>query len=212
MSTRNKHQRWDNDAFDNFEKIRHKCSGEGDHRCSNGKSARGMEENKNEFKCVNCSSMVSLNREVSGVINRNHCPYCLWSLHLDLRKAGDRLSACRSRMEPLGLTVKHTLKRYNAQKQGELMIIHRCAACGKFSINRIAGDDNTILLNDLFVQSQHMPQALLERLSAQGILPLSARDITLVQSQLFGWQSILAEFEGEVEVPALSVKFVSQEQ
>ena len=92
------------------------------------------------------------------------------------------------------------------------MIIHCCVACGKFSINRIAGDDNTILLEDLFVQSQHMPQAILERLNAQGILPLGARDVTLVQSQLFGWQSILAEFEGEAEVHSPAVKSVSQDQ
>ena len=210
MSTRYKHQRQHNDAYDNFEKIRHKRTNEQPRR--SGKAARAMEERNHEFKCANCGAMVSLNREVSGVNNRNHCPYCLWSRHLDRNKAGDRLSACRSRMEPLGLTVKHTLKRYNAQKQGELMIIPRCAACGKFSINRIAGDDNTVLLNELFVQSQHMPQAMLERLGAQGILPLGARDVTLVQSQLFGWQSILAEFESEAEVYTPAVKFISQDQ
>ncbi len=157
--------------------------------------------------------MVSLNREVSGVNNRNHCPYCLWSRHLDQRKAGDRLSTCRGHMEPVGLTVKHTLKRYQAEKQGELMLIHRCAACGKLSINRIAGDDNTLLLNDLFLGSQRMPPQSAERLAAQGILPLGARDVTLVQSQLFGWQSILAEFEGGVEVITThAAQFVSQEE
>lgn len=156
---------------------------------------------------------MSLNREVSGVNNRNHCPYCLWSRHVDQRKAGDRLSTCRGHMEPVGLTVKHTLKRYQAEKQGELMLIHRCAACGKLSINRIAGDDNTLLLNDLFLGSQRMPPQLAERLAAQGILPLGARDVTLVQSQLFGWQSILAEFEGGVEVITThAAQFVSQEE
>lgn len=156
---------------------------------------------------------MSLNREVSGVNNRNHCPYCLWSRHLDQRKAGDRLSTCRGHMEPVGLTVKHTLKRYQPEKQGELMLIHRCAACGKLSINRIAGDDNTLLLNDLFLGSQRMPPQLAERLAAQGILPLGARDVTLVQSQLFGWQSIQAEFEGGVEVITThAAQFVSQEE
>jgi len=198
MKIKNEHQRWNEDACNNFEKIRRKHWENGSHNPSRKSCSHGGER-KDEFKCTNCGSMVSLNREVSGVNNRNHCPYCLWSRHMDQRKAGDRQSTCRGRMEPLGLTVKHTLKRYKAEKQGELMLIHRCAACGKLSINRIAGDDNTIMLNDLFVRSQRMAPALLEGLSAQGILPLGARDFTLVQSQLFGWQSILAEFEGAEE-------------
>jgi len=178
---------------------------------SRASRSRGSER-KDEFKCTNCGLMVSLNREVSGVNNRNHCPYCLWSRHLDQRKAGDRLATCHSRMEPVGLTVKHTLKRYQAEKQGELMLIHRCAACGKFSINRIAGDDNTILLNDLFLRSQHMPLQLTEQLIRKGILPLEARDITLVQSQLFGWQSILAEFEGAEEARITICETASTEE
>ncbi len=194
MKIINQHQRWYDDACNNFEKIHRKQRTNGSTNPSRKSRSHGS-ESKDEFKCTNCGSMVSLNREVSGVNNRNHCPYCLWSRHLDLRKAGDRQSTCRGRMEPLGLTVKHTLKRYQTEKQGELMLIHRCAACGKLSINRVAGDDNTIMLNDLFVRSQDMPPALLEGLSAQGILPLGARDFTLVHSQLFGWQSILEEFE-----------------
>lgn len=198
MNNKNKRQRWNDDADTNFEKIHRK---QRVNRPLNPSlmSLSHKGEHKDEFKCTNCGSMVSLNREVSGVNNRNHCPYCLWSRHLDQRKAGDRLATCHSRMEPVGLTVKHTLKRYQAEKQGELMLIHRCAACGKLSINRIAGDDNTIMLNDLFLRSQYMPTQLTEQLKARGILPLGARDFTLVQSQLFGWQSILAEFEGAEE-------------
>lgn len=211
MKMTNKYLRWNNNACDNFEKIHRKRSANGLRDVSRTGRSHGSER-KDEFKCANCGLMVSLNREVSGVNNRNHCPYCLWSRHLDLCKAGDRLSTCHSRMEPVGLTVKHTPKRYQAEKQGELMLIHRCAACDKLSINRIAGDDNTILLNDLFLRSQRMPAQLADRLAAQGILPLGARDITLVQSQLFGWQSILEEFEGKVEVTTRAAKYVSQEQ
>ena len=118
MKIKNKHQRWNDDACDNFEKIHRKRTN--DHHRRNGKIARAIEERNNEFKCTNCGVMVSLNREVSGVNNRNHCPYCLWSRHLDQRKAGDRLSTCRGRMEPLGLTVKHTLKRYQAEKASRI--------------------------------------------------------------------------------------------
>lgn len=211
MKNKNKHQRWNDDALDNFEKIHRKRSVNGPISPSRSSRSHGSGRT-DEFKCTNCGSMVSLNREVSGVNNRNHCPYCLWSRHLDQRKAGDRLSTCRGRMEPLGLTVKHTLKRYQTEKQGELMLIHRCAACGKLSINRIAGDDNTLLLNDLFLSTQRMPQQLAVRLTMQGILPLGPRDFTLVQSQLFGWQSILAEFEGGVGVTPRTEQFVEENQ
>lgn len=211
MKNKHNHQRWHDDAYDNFEKIRRKRDTTASQPPIRTGRSQGSER-ANEFKCTNCGSMVSLNREVSGVNNRNHCPYCLWSRHLDQRKPGDRLSTCRGRMEPLGLTVKHTLKRYQSGKQGELMLIHRCAACGKLSINRIAGDDNTLLLNELFARSQHMPQPLEDRLSAQGILPLGPRDITLVQSQLFGWQSILAEFEGGAEVSTHAEQYTTLEQ
>jgi hypothetical protein len=46
------------------------------------------------------------------VRNRNHCPYCLWSRCLDLFRAGDRLSACKAPMQPVGLALKHTRKKY----------------------------------------------------------------------------------------------------
>lgn len=203
------YRRLKDNACDNYVKIHRKRSAKGTIDLPRMNRSRGSER-KDEFKCTNCGSTVSLNREVSGVNNRNHCPYCLWSRHLDLRKPGDRRSVCRGRMEPLGLTVKHTLKRYQAEKQGELMLIHRCAACGKLSINRIAGDDNTILLNDLFLKSQRMEKQLLEQLTAQGILPLGPRDITLVQSQLYGWQSILAEFEAGVGVSAIFEQVVEE--
>ncbi len=207
MKIKNKHQRWNDDACDIFEKIHRKRNAKGKTDSPRTSRSHGSDRKK-EFKCANCGAMVSLNREVSGVNNRNHCPYCLWSRHLDQRKPGDRLSTCRGRMEPVGLTVKHTLKRYQAEKQGELMLIHRCAACGKLSINRIAGDDNAILLNDLFLHSQWMPLQLTERLAAEGILPLGPRDFTLVQSQLFGWQSILVEFEQGIENLSEVIEFV----
>jgi hypothetical protein len=51
-------------------------------------------DNMQEFKCGHCHAFVSMEPILSGVQNRNHCPYCLWSRHLDLYEAGDRLSAC----------------------------------------------------------------------------------------------------------------------
>ena len=82
------------------------------------------------FLCKHCKREVSA--ESYGTRQRNHCPYCLWSLHLD-ESPGDRQSACRSLMEPIGVWVK---------RDGEWAIIHRCCACGVLRTNRVAGDDD----------------------------------------------------------------------
>ena len=72
----------------------------------------------------------------AGSSHRNHCPNCLYSLHLD-REPGDRASDCHGRMEPIGVWVR---------KNGEWAIIHRCLRCGKIGSNRIAADDNPMKL------------------------------------------------------------------
>ena len=81
------------------------------------------------FICINCGITVPVSAE--GTAHRNHCPYCLWSRHVDL-KTGDRLSICRGRMEPVSI----------CETKGEWSLIHRCEKCGSLRINRIAGDDN----------------------------------------------------------------------
>ena len=43
-----------------------------------------------DFVCAHCHALVSSAHWLSGGNNRNHCPYCLWSYHLDLYAAGDR--------------------------------------------------------------------------------------------------------------------------
>ena len=147
------------------------------------------------FTCIQCGFPVSSDRELSGVNNRNHCPRCLYSRHVDEKKAGDRKADCMSRMEPVGLTIKHTHKRYGPPEQGELMIIHVCKGCGKVSINRIAADDDAAFIYDLFKNSADAPADWKADLLAQGIRPLGLDDLTAVYSRLFGWQPILEEFE-----------------
>src|SRR5512139_2755149 len=95
-----------------------------------------------DFRCLACGYLVSAQPVVSGVHNRNHCPYCLWSRHLDLYEAGDRLAACKAGMRPVGLTLKRSRDKYGGQAAGELMLVHQCSECGKLSINRIAADDD----------------------------------------------------------------------
>lgn len=86
--------------------------------------------NKKGYKCVNCGKFVSY--KVWGSHHRNHCPHCLYSLHVDIMR-GDRKNKCRGLMQPIGKTVK---------EDGEEMIIHKCLLCGAIRKNRVAGDDN----------------------------------------------------------------------
>lgn len=89
-----------------------------------------VHETVETFICSNCGQTVAPPEQ--GTANRNHCPYCLHSLHLDLRP-GDRRSGCRGLMAPIAVWVR---------ADGEWSIIHRCERCGFIRSNRIAGDDN----------------------------------------------------------------------
>src|SRR5512138_3138128 len=116
-----------------------------------------------DFKCAHCGVIVSSAHFLSGVNNRNHCPYCLWSCHLDLYVAGDRLSACKGQMKPVGLAMKNGRNKYRLDQRGELMLIHQCIECGSLSINRIAADDDSATIIAVFQASMEDPiQALCE--------------------------------------------------
>ncbi len=97
------------------------------------------DENK-PFICENCGSGVV--PAESYTRNRNHCPECLWSKHVDLR-TGDRMSVCRGLMEPIGVWVK---------ERDEWALIHRCVKCGSIRANRIAGDDDLTRLMNLAIK------------------------------------------------------------
>jgi hypothetical protein len=140
------------------------------------------------FKCAQCHCFVCTESGLSGVQNRNHCPYCLWSRHLDLYAAGDRLSACKSLMKPIGLTVKLTRKKYGSG-QGELMLIHLCTECGTLSINRIATDDDPQTVITVFENSFCSDNSKRPNLDAYGIHALNAADRNIIQVQLFGYES-----------------------
>jgi hypothetical protein len=144
------------------------------------------------FLCKNCKKFVPSAEILSGVQNRNHCPYCLWSRHLDLNKAGDRLSACKAPMQPVGVMVKITGKRY-CRGYGELMLIHLCTECSSFSINRIAADDIPEFVFAVFEDSFGLDTALRARLEANSIAPLTNIDRVQVHTLLFGRGSGLAE-------------------
>jgi len=95
--------------------------------------------NKNEtnkgFVCQHCGKTVAPAEKTA----RNHCPYCLWSLHVDLETPGDRQNPCQGLMEPAALYQKH----------GEWIVIHRCQECGTEKPNKLASDVNYETVLDL---------------------------------------------------------------
>ena len=82
------------------------------------------------FVCRHCKRRV--NPEAFGTQHRNHCPHCLWSIHVD-QTPGDRAAVCGGAMEPIAVWVK---------RDGEWSLVHRCGSCGKIGTNRIVGDDS----------------------------------------------------------------------
>ena len=147
------------------------------------------------FKCKVCQAHVHSIPELSGVQNRNHCPYCLWSCHLDLFAAGDRLSACKAPMRPIGLTMKKSRNKYQPGARGELMLIHECVECRTLSINRIAADDDPETVMMVFQASFALDQQVHVLCQQYGIAILSAEHTEAVRTQLYG---------RAVEVPVMS--------
>ena len=124
----------------------------------------------NDFRCKHCRAMVS--GQAIGTKQRNHCPICLYSLHVD-EKVGDRKSSCRRPMMPIGLTMK---------KDGEIMIVSKCISCGKISANRIAGDDKESAILELLNFDVDVETEIQLR---KANIPL-IHDKEEVETQLFG--------------------------
>jgi len=138
------------------------------------------------FECGNCGQKVS-SSEFMGTEHRNHCPFCLWSKHVDLNKSGDRKSECKSLMKPIGLTFKQEgFDKYGKPRRGELMIIHKCTGCGEISINRIAGDDSPESVLKVFEGSKNISEEDAARLKKDNINLLAEKDKKEIITQLFG--------------------------
>ena len=90
------------------------------------------------FLCAHCGSTVP--GEAPGTQQRNHCPRCLRSLHVDIT-VGDRRSLCGGVMDPISVWVR---------RGAEVALLHRCQRCGVIRSNRIAGDDDPEPLRELF--------------------------------------------------------------
>ena len=80
-----------------------------------------------EFECENCKKFVPK----SSYTARDHCPYCLYSKHVDINP-GDRLNECMGLMKPIGIEkYKNTYK-----------IIYKCLKCNTIHKNIMSNDDD----------------------------------------------------------------------
>lgn len=95
---------------------------------------RGPDREGPSFRCRRCG--LEIGRDAPGTRHRNHCPFCLWSVHVDERP-GDRASACGGGMEPIAVWVRPDC---------EWALVHRCGSCHALRANRIAGDDDAAAL------------------------------------------------------------------
>jgi len=138
------------------------------------------------FTCCNCNIKVVFSNTL-GTAHRNHCPKCLYSLHLDKEFSGDRRASCGGHMRPIGLTFKKEgHDKYGHDKEGELMIIHECSACERISINRLAADDDERAILVLFNQSLTISEEAIKKISNEGIVLAIAEDKKKVFIKLFG--------------------------
>ena len=79
------------------------------------------------FICENC------NKKVEPLVysSRDHCPYCLYSKHVDINP-GDRSNPCRGLLKPIEIEkYKDTYK-----------IVYKCEKCKETHKNIIAKDDD----------------------------------------------------------------------
>ena len=79
-----------------------------------------------EFICDNCHKKVNK----LGYTARDHCPYCLYSKHVDINP-GDRLNTCHGLLVPIGIE----------KFRDSYKIIYRCNKCNEIHKNIIARDD-----------------------------------------------------------------------
>ncbi|MDF1809373.1 MAG: RNHCP domain-containing protein [Phycisphaerales bacterium] len=107
---------------------------------------------KGGFNCIHCKGHIPY--QSFGTKQRNHCPMCLWSKHVDDR-IGDRRCSCQQKMEPISIAAK---------SDGEWSIVHKCVGCGQMRTNRIAGDDNEMVLLSLALRPISAPAFPLDML------------------------------------------------
>ncbi len=93
------------------------------------------------FTCGHCGAAV---RPADGGVQRNHCPFCLYSRHVDV-VPGDRAESCGGLMAPVAL---------EQVGPDRAVIRHRCERCGverrcRAALGtRVQPDDLTVLAGE----------------------------------------------------------------
>ncbi len=77
------------------------------------------------FICEHCG------KSVIGNGYTNHCPYCLWSKHVDI-DPGDRMEECGGLMKPIDIYLEHQ----------DWVIVHKCERCGASKRKKVVSEDN----------------------------------------------------------------------
>ncbi len=85
-----------------------------------------FKKNDSGFTCKNCGKEVL----PLGYTSRNHCPFCLFSLHVDVNP-GDRAADCGGLLEPISVDID--------PKKGYI-IVSRCRKCGAIRRNKAANE------------------------------------------------------------------------
>lgn len=75
-----------------------------------------FQKNDSGFICAHCGKEVL----PLGYTSRNHCPFCLYSLHVDIHP-GDRANSCGGALRPI---------RVEPDPRRGYIIVHRCERCG----------------------------------------------------------------------------------
>lgn len=90
-----------------------------------------------EFICENCNKKV----EKLFYSSRDHCPYCLYSKHVDINP-GDRKNNCKGLLKPIGIE----------KFKNNFKIIYKCINCNNLHKNVMAKDDNMDEIINLSIQ------------------------------------------------------------
>jgi DNA-directed RNA polymerase subunit RPC12/RpoP len=84
------------------------------------------------FICSFCKKEVA----PLGYSARDHCPYCLYSKHVDINP-GDRQEACHGLLKAIAV---------DKAKNDTYKIVYKCEKCNQKKRNKVAHDDNLDLI------------------------------------------------------------------
>lgn len=94
---------------------------------------RKFTRNKENFVCIKCGKLV----EGNGYTN--HCPECLYSIHID-KNPGDRQEQCHGLMKPIDILTKGGDPKY---------VVHQCTICKMTKRNSISKLDSSQAIIDV---------------------------------------------------------------